>query len=214
MKTQAKRYNSGKPELHYLDVWGDALGEVCQVCMKGAEKYERGNYLLGQPYSQLLSAAYRHISKFGDYRRPDHDDESGRHHIAHAIWNLLQLLQHETQPNPVIADGRNAWDDRLRPPGWDVEEPMELGTDRDPLLFRGNPPPIEVTHLGSKEREFLTYGPGSLLRDDEIMEQRTVDLETQAKRSNAGYPAHVIESRLDQQEQLDDPGFFKAEGDQ
>ncbi len=110
--TDALRYNDGKPELHYLDTWYNAQCEVAQVCMKGAEKYERGNYLKGQPYSQLISAAYRHLGKFGDCRQPDREPESGRHHVAHAIWNLLQLLELDLtevrKPKPR--------DDRLRPP--------------------------------------------------------------------------------------------------
>lgn len=116
---QAKRYNQDKPDLHYLHTWYDALCEVARVSMAGAEKYERGNYLLGQPYSQLLGCAERHVGKFGDFRRPDYDIEpdangkpgTGRHHIALAIWNLLQLLQHEVGQG----DGKK-WDNRLKPP--------------------------------------------------------------------------------------------------
>ncbi len=102
----ALRYNKGKPEMHYLDPWYDALAEVCLVCMQGAEKYERGNYLLGQSYSELLSASKRHEMKFGSPIYPDFDSESGRHHIAHAIWNLVQLLQAELNPMQGTVDDR------------------------------------------------------------------------------------------------------------
>lgn len=105
---QAKRDNAGKPDLHYLDPWYDALCEVAQVCMEGEKKYDRGNYLRGQPHSELLAAARRHTMKFGSFRYPDYDDESSCHHIAHAIWNLLQLLQ-----NDLMGDCE---DDRLAPP--------------------------------------------------------------------------------------------------
>ena len=110
MAEQAKRYDVGKPKLEYLFTWRGALSELAQVCMKGEEKYERGNYLRGQPYSQLLNSATRHLFKFGDPNTPDTDEESGRHHIAHAIWNLLQLLEHEQ------AGRGDEWDDRLRKP--------------------------------------------------------------------------------------------------
>lgn len=115
--TNAKRHNEGKPELHYLDTWFHALCEVAQVCQDGSKKYSRGNYLLGQDYSQLLSAAGRHQGKFGNHQLPDRDAETGRHHIAHAIWNLLQLLQLEVGPD-LKHDGRSnreVFDNRLKP---------------------------------------------------------------------------------------------------
>lgn len=114
---KALRYNEGKPELDYLYTWYDALVEVAKVCQAGAEKYDVGNYLLGQDYRQLLGASARHQGKFGDYRQDDYDDESNRHHIAHAIWNLLQLLQLEVGPQ-IKGDVTNQFlfDNRIRPP--------------------------------------------------------------------------------------------------
>lgn len=148
---QAKRYNKDKPDLHYLHVWYDALCEVARVSMAGAEKYERGNFLLGQPYSELLGCAERHVGKFGDFRRPDVDIEpdangkpgTGRHHIALAIWNLLQLLQHEVGP-----EGGKKWDNRLQPPGykkasvpWETSGPnVRVPEDLRPL--KGDPADI------------------------------------------------------------------------
>ena len=38
-KVQALRFNAGKPELHWLDAWKDAMFEVCKPFMFGAEKY-------------------------------------------------------------------------------------------------------------------------------------------------------------------------------
>lgn len=108
---RAERHDKGKPELYYLDSWPTALNEVARVCTNGAKKYTRGNYLLGQPYSELISAAHRHGFKFGNHLTPDYDRESGCHHIAHQIWNLLQLL--ELALRKETAD---KWDDRLCPP--------------------------------------------------------------------------------------------------
>jgi hypothetical protein len=111
---QALRDNSEKPDLHYLHTWYHALCEVCMVCQAGAKKYARGNYLKGQPHSQLLACAERHIGKFGNYKEDDYDTgEKGtdRHHIALAIWNLLQLLE-----NDLDVTAKAKWDDRLRAP--------------------------------------------------------------------------------------------------
>lgn len=106
---EAERHNAGKPDLHYLHPWYDAMCEVARVCMKGEEKYDRGNYLLGQDWVQLLSAGERHAFKFGSFRHPDRDEESGCVHLAHDIWNKLQLLQ-------SYLDGETHRDNRLKPP--------------------------------------------------------------------------------------------------
>lgn len=118
MNKKAMRFNEGKPELDYLYTWYHALCEVAEVCQKGAEKYKVGNYLLGQDYRQLLGSSTRHIAEFGHPLLDDYDTESNRHHIAHAIWNLLQLLQLEVGPS-VRADGESnqvVFDNRIRPP--------------------------------------------------------------------------------------------------
>jgi hypothetical protein len=108
---QALRHNENKPDLHYLHTWYNALCEVAQVCQAGAKKYARGNYLKGQPISQLLACAERHIMKYGSYKYSDRDEETKRHHIAHAIWNLLQALENDLDP-----EAKAKWDDRLRIP--------------------------------------------------------------------------------------------------
>lgn len=113
--TKALRNDEGKPEMHYLHTWYDALAEVCQVCSQGALKYERGNYLRGQSLAQLLNCAERHIGKFGSPYYPDWDEESGRHHLAHAIWNLLQALQQHINSR----GGPGYVDDRVVMPGSD-----------------------------------------------------------------------------------------------
>lgn len=121
---QALRDNSEKPDLHYLHTWYHALCEVCMVCQAGAKKYARGNYLKGQPHSQLLACAERHIGKFGNYKEDDYDTgEKGtdRHHIALAIWNLLQLLE-----NDLDVTAKAKWDDRLR-----VPEELTDGTKKE-----------------------------------------------------------------------------------
>lgn len=155
---QAKRYNQGKPNLHYLDPWYHALCEVVRVCTKGEEKYERGNYLLGQPHSELLSAARRHEMKFGDTRRPDYDEESSCHHLAHAIWNLLQLLQTDmTTPT----DTRSKWDDRLRKPELTHEVKIEPGVKKIDL-------DITVSQDGVEATGYCVYprGPDPYDQDD------------------------------------------------
>lgn len=125
---QAQRNNADKPDLHYLHTWYNALCEVAQVCQAGAKKYARGNYLKGQPMSQLLSCAERHLMKFGSPAYSDCDEETKRHHLAHAIWNLLQALENDL--NPTI---KQRWDDRLRIPDEpkEKERTVQIGTGKE-----------------------------------------------------------------------------------
>lgn len=118
----AKRYDAGKPALHYLHPWYDALCEIARVCTSGEAKYARGNYLLGQPYSKLLDAGERHRMKFGSFQYPDRDDESGCVHLAHSVWNDIQLLQQYLAFEKVGPDAMADWDDRLTPPTGEYDE--------------------------------------------------------------------------------------------
>jgi hypothetical protein len=87
---------------------GDAIEEYCAVCEYGAKKYERGNYRKGAYLSEYLDCALRHIKAHD--RGEINDPESGRKHLGHAFWNLVQALD---QPS---------WrDDRL--PKVNTEEP-------------------------------------------------------------------------------------------
>jgi len=74
-----------------------ALGEVLAY---GAEKYsepvgETPNYLKGDGfnYSRIIGSLERHIQQF-KMGNPI-DDESGKHHLAHATANLMFLLTYE-----------------------------------------------------------------------------------------------------------------------
>jgi hypothetical protein len=66
--------------------------EVAKVLTYGAEKYAPDNWRhVDDHFSRYLSAARRHINmvQLGE----THDPETGMHHYAHAICNLLFLLE-------------------------------------------------------------------------------------------------------------------------
>lgn len=95
--TDAKRYNLGKPELSYLLTFPEAIKEFSRVCMRGAEKYERGNYLRGAPLSQYEDCLLRHLTAWQNGE--DIDPESECNHLGHVLWNALALLEMAiTQP--------------------------------------------------------------------------------------------------------------------
>lgn len=87
---------SHKPEKFYTQPV-KALGELARVYGYGAEKYAPYNYLEGYKYSLSIDAAMRHFYAFLDETEDD-IDESGFHHLAHAAWHMLNLLNMELQP--------------------------------------------------------------------------------------------------------------------
>ena len=56
----------------------------------GAKKYEDRNWERGIKFSRCLGAALRHITAW--WEGEELDPESGIHHLAHAICELLFLL--------------------------------------------------------------------------------------------------------------------------
>lgn len=92
MKGVARRDNSHKPQMDYVLMFPKALQAVARVCEHGGRKYGKGNFKLGgKPNDEYYGCAMRHL--FKAYEGQDFDDQSGGLHIAHAIWNLMALLE-------------------------------------------------------------------------------------------------------------------------
>lgn len=68
----------------------DALAAFCAVCEYGEAKYLRGNFRKGAPITQYLDSALRHIN--ARLRGEILDPESGKPHLAHALWNVWTAL--------------------------------------------------------------------------------------------------------------------------
>jgi len=92
---------SGKKEDHKPEKFHSmpmvALAEVMRVYGYGGEKYARYNYLEGYPYYKSIDALMRHFMAFVDDTQDDLD-ESGHHHLAHAAWHIMNLLNMSLQP--------------------------------------------------------------------------------------------------------------------
>ena len=114
--TKAKRFDQGKPELHWLDAWSPALVEVARTFMYGAEKYGPYNYKKGATYSQSYNCARRHMMKWFNGEEFDKEayDVSGEKisHLAFAAWNILRLLDETIEPGPGTVDDRPKQDDK------------------------------------------------------------------------------------------------------
>lgn len=72
----------------------ETLEEVVQVMQYGAEKYGVDNWKHVDPPMRYWDAALRHMIAFQEGEKLD---ESGLHHLAHAITSLLFLLWRDNE---------------------------------------------------------------------------------------------------------------------
>lgn len=93
------------------DDWPDQMARVCDF---GAQKYARGNYLLGRAWSDTCDSLLRHA--LAERNGEEKDAESGIFHYGHIAWNLLYLLH-------CVETGIGT-DDRLRPPAVSTAAPV------------------------------------------------------------------------------------------
>jgi hypothetical protein len=96
--------DEGKPRVDLIPVW--SLLEIGRVMEYGVHKYGEHNWSkhAGRwAWTKLIGSALRHI--FSWMRREDFDEESGLPHLAHAIVNLMMLL--DLQSTGSGKDDRN-----------------------------------------------------------------------------------------------------------
>lgn len=97
----AAHFSAGKPGMQWLP-WGP-LQEVAKVLDYGAHKYgSRSNWRKGMKWMELAGSTVRHVSSW--IKGDDFDAESGLHHLAHAVCDLLFLLEYHL--NKVGEDDR------------------------------------------------------------------------------------------------------------
>lgn len=88
----------------------EAIEDVSKIHEFGDHHYGKGNWRKGQPVTELLNSAMRHLSAF--LRGEDRDPKSGKCHLSHAAWNILVALRQ------WLLKGRyRALDDRMGPDG-------------------------------------------------------------------------------------------------
>lgn len=78
-----KRYNTGKPQLSYNLLGRAVIEGEARVWEKGAEKYDRGNWLKGQSLVTAIDSVIRHATAL--LNGENIDPESGLPHCDHLV---------------------------------------------------------------------------------------------------------------------------------
>jgi len=92
MTNIALRHNSNKPQTSYILHFPKVIELLARIMEVGEVKYAKFNWKKGGNTDQsYMDAALRHMLKFtaGDV----FDEEYGTHHLGHAIWNLMALVE-------------------------------------------------------------------------------------------------------------------------
>jgi hypothetical protein len=103
MKKLGMRFNSGKVRLDLLPF--GAISEVANVSTYGSRKYDDENWRKGLKFKDTYRAILSHAFKW--FTGEQYDPESGCHHLAHAAWNCLAIVEFELL-------NRTELDDRLK----------------------------------------------------------------------------------------------------
>lgn len=93
MKMVGVKFDKGKPRMSLvLRDMPLAIAEVAKVATLGAEKYSDGGWQhVPNGKERYTDALYRHLN--AEHTGQELDTETGLHHLAHAAWNALVLLE-------------------------------------------------------------------------------------------------------------------------
>ena len=88
----AGRFSAGKIRYDLVAPWG--MEQIAKVYTYGTIKYDDDNWWKGLRWKRdVLGCIFRHVWKW--VRGEKLDDESGLHHLAHAAWNCITLMEYE-----------------------------------------------------------------------------------------------------------------------
>ena len=96
------KYDEGKPKYALLPPY--ALLQVVKVYTFGAVKYAENNWRKGMRWSRTFSAIMRHCWSY--WGGETYDPETGLHHMAHAAFGCLTLIEYGNEPRYEKFDDR------------------------------------------------------------------------------------------------------------
>jgi len=79
--------DQGKLRLELVPV--ESINAIARAMTYGAKKYGDWNWAKGIAHTRLFGAALRHMWAY--FRGEDYDQESGNHHLDHALASLAML---------------------------------------------------------------------------------------------------------------------------
>jgi len=97
-----RKFDNGKPRTDLIS--SAAILELAKVLEFGARKYDPWNWASGIKYSRIIGAALRHLLAWKDGE--DQDPETGLSHVAHAMCNLMFLLDYLDRQRSDLDDRR------------------------------------------------------------------------------------------------------------
>lgn len=87
MNDTGTKHDNGKLRLELIPV--EVLNAMARAFTYGANKYGDWNWSKGIAHSRLYGAAFRHMTAY--FNGQDFDEESGNHHLDHALASLAML---------------------------------------------------------------------------------------------------------------------------
>jgi len=84
---RALHYSGGKSGVDQIPP--EILLELGSIYTYGERKYARSNWKKGNNWSEFYGSALRHLFAF--WSGEEFDPESGKPHLAHALWNITTL---------------------------------------------------------------------------------------------------------------------------
>jgi len=107
------RFDEGKPRFDLIPAY--SIFEIAKVFTIGEAKYCARNWEKGMPWGKVVGAILRHVFRW--MGGEDLDPESGLHHMAHAAWGCMVLIQY-SKTHKQLDDRspyhRFAFDDKYR----------------------------------------------------------------------------------------------------
>lgn len=91
--TEAKRFNTGKPQLSYILDFPIAINQMAGVMEYGEKKYgDRYNWRKGQDPMKVMDSLLRHATAIQNGEMLD--QESGLPHTGHMMCNVALLAEY------------------------------------------------------------------------------------------------------------------------